>query len=385
MENMKTGVASQIFSRSTVTVLAVSNGILNPIVRGTTFPASTLYDIISYHVLLDYFDIAKFKAITNGTSLSTTLYQTSGQANGKEGFLNVTIKGSTIELGRVDSSVFTATVVSEIYKSPYNISVVSISNILLPTGVGAPGPAPAPVNFTAILIQSKNYNTFLSLIKATGVDALLMKHDTPPGLTVFAPDDGAFKKLPAGALGQLTSTEQVALLEFHCLGSYYSTQELGALSSPQMTLASGSGGGNFEYASISLNKAGTTVIDTGFNQVAVGPMLYSQEPLGLYGISTVLLPTDIFGLPPSGAPVPTPMMSPTPTPMMSPVPMPAPSSAPTPASLAPGPVASSPPAPPPPTATGPTAGENGAHGSVLVSARVLAAILLLSGAYLIYL
>ncbi|MCO5586043.1 hypothetical protein L7F22_039981 [Adiantum nelumboides] len=378
----QTGVASQIFSRSSVTVLAVSNAILNPIVQSTSFPVSTLYDIISYHVLLDYFDVAKFRAITNGTSLSTTLYQTSGRANGKEGSLNITIKGSTVELGKADGSALTVTVVSEVYKAPYNISVVSISNILLPTGVGAPAPAPAPVNFTEILVQGKNYNTFISLIKATGVDKLLMDHDTPPGLTVFAPDDSAFKKLPAGALGKLTSAEQVALLEFHCLGSYYSTQELGTLTSPQTTLASGSGGGNFEYASISLSKGGATVIDTGLNQVAVGPTLYSQEPLGLYGISTVLLPTDIFGLPPGGAPSPTPLMSPTPapTPMMTPVPTPAPTPG-----LAPGPVLFSPPAPPPPAATGPAAvGDSGAHASVLVSARLLGTVLLLSGAYLIY-
>ncbi|KAI5063441.1 hypothetical protein GOP47_0021988 [Adiantum capillus-veneris] len=131
-------------------------------------------------------------------------------------------------------------------------------------------------------------------------------------------------------------------------------QDLGALNSPQMTLASGSGGGNFEYARISLNKAGTTVIDTGYNAVVVGRKL----TLGFYGISTVFLPTDIFGLPPSGAPAPpTPMISPTPRPMMSPVPMPAPSLAPTPGSLASGPVASSPLAPSPSTGTGPTADE----------------------------
>ena len=49
------------------------------------------------------------------------------------------------------------------------------------------------------LKQAKNYNTFLSLIKSTGVDALLLKHDTPPGVTIFAPDDSAFAKLPKGS------------------------------------------------------------------------------------------------------------------------------------------------------------------------------------------
>eukprot|EP00250_Pteridium_aquilinum_P015735 c22731_g2_i2 orf=137-1399(-) len=379
----QTGVASQIFSRSTVTVLAVPNSVLDPIVKGSTFSAATLYSIISYHILLDYFDIAKFKAITNGTTLSTTLYQTSGQASGNEGFVNITSKGGAVRLGTADrGAVLSAVVENELYKAPYNISVVSISTVLLPDGVGAPEPAPAPVNFTEILIQSKNYDTFLSLIKATGVDALLSKHDTPPGLTIFAPDDASFKKLPAGALGKLSSAEQVSLLEFHCLGNYFSSQELGALTTSQMTLASGSGGGKYELASISLSKGGGTVIDSGFNKVALGPTLYSQEPLGLYGISAVLLPTDIFGLPPNAAPSPTPMLSPTPTP--SPVPAMAPSSVPTPGpSFAPG-SASSPPAPPTAKSAGPAASENGSNLSAQTSMSLLACLIHLYVAILIF-
>ncbi|KAH7444818.1 hypothetical protein KP509_02G093300 [Ceratopteris richardii] len=371
----KTGVASQIFSRSDVTVLAVPNSVLASI-ASKSYSASTLYEIISFHVLLDYFDIAKFKAVTNGTTLSTTLFQTSGQANGKQGFVNITVKAGTIHLGKADGSSLTATVVSEIYTAPYNISVVSISNVLMPTGVGAPGPAPAPVNITAKLIQAKNYNTFLTLIQKTGVDALLTKHDAPPGLTVFAPDDGAFKKLPAGALGKLTSAEQVALLEFHCLGTFYQTQELGVLNTPQSTLASGSGGGSYEFTSITLTKAGVTVINTGYNKVTLGPTLYSQEPLGLYGVSSVLLPTDIFGLPPNAAPAPAPVLSPTPVPAPAPTPAPLPAPTPAPASSStpasapsPGSLRSSPPAPP-----GPASPKSDA-GSVAVPTRLAATLL----------
>lgn len=377
----QTGVASQIFSRSTVTVLAVPNSVLDPLVKGSSLSASVLYLIVSYHVLLDYFDIDKFKAITNGTTLSTTLLQTSGQAIGNEGFLNITSKGGTIRLGKADKgAVLPAVVESQIYKAPYNISVVSISTVLVPDGVGAPEPAPAPVNFTEILIQSKNYNTFLSLVKQTGVDALLSKHDTPPGLTIFAPDDAAFNKLPAGALGNLTSAERVSLLEYHCVGTFFSTQDLGVLHSTQVTLASGSGGDNYVYVSISLTKGGATVIDTGFNKVAVGPTLYSQEPLGLYGISTILMPTEIFGMAPTGAPAPTPMMSPTPAP--SPVPAMAPSSAPTPGPSSGPATAESPPAPPTRTA-GPAAGENGSHMSARISVGLVVCLIHLSLACLI--
>ncbi|KAI5058521.1 hypothetical protein GOP47_0026691 [Adiantum capillus-veneris] len=357
----ETGVAAAIFSRSTITVLVPPDSVLDPIVQQYSSDSNTLYDVVSFHVLLDYFDTAKFKAITKGTTLSTTLYQTTGQADGQDGFVNITVKGSSIHIARTDGGMSTV-VQNELYKAPYNISVVSISTVLVPNGISAPGPAAAPVNFTEILIQAKNYNTFLSLIKATGVDSLLLKHDTPPGLTIFAPDDAAFKKLPAGALSKLSSAEQVALLEFHCLGNFYSAQELSALGEPQATLASGSGGGKYEYKGIFPSKEGGVVIDTGYNKVPVGDTLYSQLPLGLYGISTVLLPTDIFGLPPSGAPSPTPTSSPSPTPSPTPVPSPAstPSPVPSPApTLAPA-SAYSPPAPPPDSTVGsPESSENG--------------------------
>ncbi|MCO5614606.1 hypothetical protein L7F22_068890 [Adiantum nelumboides] len=373
----ETGAAAAIFSRSTITVLVPPNSVLDPIVQQYSSDTNTLYDVISFHVLLDYFDTSKFKAITKGTTLSTTLYQTTGQANGQDGFVNITLKGSSIHISRTDGSL-SAVVQNELYKAPYNISVVSISTVLVPAGIGAPGPAAPPVNFTEILIQAKNYNTFLSLIKTTGVDALLLKHDTAPGLTIFAPDDAAFKKLPAGALSKLTSAEQVALLEFHCLGNFYSTQELSVLGEPQATLASGSGGGKYEYKGIFSSKDGGVVIDTGFNKVPVGDTLYSQLPLGLYGISTVLLPTDIFGLPPSAAPSPTPVLPPSPTPSPTPVPSPAstPSPVPSPAPmLAPAPVYS-PPAPPPDSTVGsPEDSQSGSPLSVHVGIGILFATL----------
>ncbi|KAH7315225.1 hypothetical protein KP509_21G040700 [Ceratopteris richardii] len=340
------GVANAIYSRSTITVLVPPNSALDPLVQKYSSSPNTLYAILSLHVLLDYFDTAKFKAITKGTALSATLYQTTGQATGNEGFVNVTVKGDTIHISRADGGKG-AIVQNELYKAPYNISVVSIDSVLAPSDVSAPGPAPSPVNLTEILIEAKNYNTFLSLVNSTGVLEILDKQLVPPGITIFAPDDSAFKKLPAGALNQLTSVQKVALLEFHVLGSYYSMQELSTLNSPQDTLASGSGG-KYQYKGIFQRKSGLQ-IDTGYNTVQIGDTLYSQLPLGLYGVSTVLFPTDIFGLPPISAPSPAPTMppspapSPVPTPSLSSSPSPAPSSVP---AMAPQSHLFSPPAPP---------------------------------------
>ncbi|KAI5075994.1 hypothetical protein GOP47_0008059 [Adiantum capillus-veneris] len=59
-----------IFSGRTVIVLVPPDSVLNPIVHQYSSGSNTLYDVVSFHVLLDYFNIAKFKAITKGTTLS---------------------------------------------------------------------------------------------------------------------------------------------------------------------------------------------------------------------------------------------------------------------------------------------------------------------------
>lgn len=340
----KYGVASQINSRQTITVFVPSNAVLDPVLQSSSYSAQTMFDILGYHVILDYYDLQKLKDMTNGTVEAATLYQTTGIAKGNEGFLNITYEHGAAHVGP-QGSPLKAVVGTEIFTNPYNISVLSLSALLMPPGaVGAPAPAPAPVNFTAVLTQTKNYGTFLSLLKKTGVDVVLEKHDMPPGLTLFAPDDAAFSKLKSGVLGNLSNAQLVALLEFHAIGSYYGSQELSSLTGPQQTLASGAGGGNYQYSGVSQPKGGSVSINTGFNTVPVIATLYSQEPVAVFGISSVLLPTDIFGVAPTSAPTPSPASSPSPSPASSSSPSPVPATSPTPI-LAPS-SSTSPPAPP---------------------------------------
>ncbi|XP_021294366.1 fasciclin-like arabinogalactan protein 14 [Herrania umbratica] len=139
-----TGVADQINSKQTVTVLVVANGNMSE-VSGQSPDA--MKKTLSVHVILDYFDAEKLKNLQNKTTLTlTTLYQQSGQAQNQQGFLNVghvgnggVAFGSAVSGSNLDS-IFIKPVASQ----PYNISVLQISNIInVPSNSTTPSSPPA--------------------------------------------------------------------------------------------------------------------------------------------------------------------------------------------------------------------------------------------------
>ncbi|KAI5069958.1 hypothetical protein GOP47_0014301 [Adiantum capillus-veneris] len=108
----ETGVAAAIFSRSTITVLVPPDSVLDPIVHQYSSDSNTMYDV------------------------------TTGQAAGQDGFVNIAVKGNTIHIACTNGGMSIV------------ISVFSISTVLIPNGISAPGPAAAAlVNFTEIFIQ----------------------------------------------------------------------------------------------------------------------------------------------------------------------------------------------------------------------------------------
>ncbi|KAL3529009.1 hypothetical protein ACH5RR_008331 [Cinchona calisaya] len=85
---IQTQLADSINSRQTITILAVDNDNISPL---SEKPADVLKDIISVHVILDYYDFEKLHHLPNKTAILTTLFQASGLATGQQGFLNVTV------------------------------------------------------------------------------------------------------------------------------------------------------------------------------------------------------------------------------------------------------------------------------------------------------
>ncbi|XP_024963269.1 fasciclin-like arabinogalactan protein 14 [Cynara cardunculus var. scolymus] len=137
----KTHVAQEINKRKSITVLAVPNGAVSGI---TGQDEETLKVIMKIHVVLDYYDSAKIKKIKDDTTL-TTLYQTTGSADKEEGFLRIIKDDNDIKLtSAVSGSSVTARVSKVVTSIPSDISVVEVSNAIMPPGLDGSPISPSP-------------------------------------------------------------------------------------------------------------------------------------------------------------------------------------------------------------------------------------------------
>ena len=116
------------------------------------YTISTLKNILSLHVLLDYFGAKKLHQIGGGSALAATLFQATGAAPGTTWSVNITmLRGGKVGF-RPDGGDMSSFFVKSIKEVPYNISVIQISRIL-PSDIAAPSPttAPAEMNITGIM------------------------------------------------------------------------------------------------------------------------------------------------------------------------------------------------------------------------------------------
>ncbi|KAK8629228.1 hypothetical protein V6N13_078079 [Hibiscus sabdariffa] len=140
----ETGVADQINNRATVTVPAVSNGNLGAL-SGLSSEEKKM--VMSVHVVLDYYDGAKFnKSHSKHPKILTTLYQETGRASNKVGFLSMTNTGKTpvVFASAAPNSHIEAQLVKEVTTKPYDLSVLQISNLLNVASI-SPAPYVAPM------------------------------------------------------------------------------------------------------------------------------------------------------------------------------------------------------------------------------------------------
>lgn len=327
-----TKLADEINSRQTITVLVLTNSAMDSL--AAKHPLSVIKKALSLHVVLDYYDASKLHDISNGSTLSTTLYQTTGNAPGNQGFVNITdLKGGKVGFGSaVPGSKLDSTYTKSVKQIPYNISVVEISAPIIAPGVlTAPAPSASDANITALL-EKAGCKTFASLLAQTGV-LKTYQSAAGKGLTIFAPSDEAFKAAKVPDLSKLSSAELDSLCLYHALGSYNPTGSLKTQKGSLPTLATN---GAFKYE-LGVSSAGDTVtLDTGVDSSRLASTVLDTPPVVIFTVDSLLLPPELFGKSPSPAPGPAPETSPSPAPLAP---------APGPASLAPSPLRS-PPAPP---------------------------------------
>ncbi|GLJ43480.1 hypothetical protein SUGI_0904050 [Cryptomeria japonica] len=303
----KTRIADDVNSRSVVTVLAVSNASVEAMLsRGHGL--QTLKHVFTLHVLLDYLDNAKLHNIRKGTMLSTSLFQASGAAKGMNGFINITdMKKGVVGFRAVadgHGSNPDAYYMKSIISEPYNLSIVQISNMIVPSRIAeAPTVAPEEVNITQILIRT-GHETFARLLNQTGVLKTYEEVLAAGGLTVFAPNDGAFRGKLIKKFKALPANLQAKLLEYHAREGY---SPLGTLRSSRANLTTLASGGRLRYSlSVSKNGESSAKVHSGVNTAVISGTLVDDQPLVIFSIDKVLQPLQIFGTVPGPAPAESP-------------------------------------------------------------------------------
>ncbi|PIN23778.1 hypothetical protein CDL12_03474 [Handroanthus impetiginosus] len=331
----QTKLADEINSREPVTVCVLPNGALSSFTG--KYPLSVIKNILALHVLLDYFDAPKLHKISEGSVLSTTLYQTTGNAGGNLGFVNITdLRGGKVGFGSgLPGSPLDSTFTKSVRQIPYNLSVIEVSKAIAPSAIlTAPAPSASNVNITALL-EKAGCKTFASLLVSTGV-LKVYQSALDKGLTIFAPNDEAFKAKDAPDLSKLSNADVVSILQYHALASYTPVGTLKQTKGKITTLAT-NGAGKYD---IGVTTAGDSVsLDTGVDSSRIASTVLDSTPLCIFTVDNLLLPVELFGKAPAPAPGPAPETSPSPAPATE-APSPAPESA---ASPSPN---MSPPAPP---------------------------------------
>lgn len=297
-----THLASEINRRTTITVCAVDNGAMNDIL--SKHPnIYTIKNILSIHILLDYFGAKKLHQITNGTALAATMFQATGSAQGSTGFVNITdLRGGKVGFAPEDNDgTFGTHFVKSVEELPYNISVIQISSVLQSAAASAPTPAPAEINITGIM-SAHGCKVFADTLLAN--DAINTYEDNlAGGLTVFCPLDDAFKAfLPK--FKNLTKAGKNSLLLYHAFPVYQSMETLKSNNGLMNTLAT-DGANKFDFTI--QNDGEQVTLKTKIVTARITGTLKDEQPVVIYTIDKVLMPTELFkGLAETPAPAPAP-------------------------------------------------------------------------------
>ncbi|CAL0325018.1 unnamed protein product [Lupinus luteus] len=174
---------------------------------------------------------------------------------------------------------------------------------LVPSLPQSPSSDSGSQDIIKILRKAKSFNTLIRLLKTTQiinqVNAQLVTTKSG-GITILAPDDGAFSELKAGFFNSLGERQQKELIQFHVLPVYVSSSNFDALSNPVLTLASDSPTG-FQ---INVTAYGNSVnITSGVVNATLTGIVYTDKTLAIYHVDKVLIPLD-FSKPKSIAPAP---------------------------------------------------------------------------------
>jgi len=297
-----THLAGEINRRTTITVCAVDNAAMSSLLA-KHLPLYSLKNVLSLHVLLDYFDAKKLHQITNGTALAATLFQATGSAPGSAGFVNITdLKGGKVGFAPENSEQIEAYFVKGVEGIKYNISVIQISKILPSEVAAAPTPGPAAVNLTSAM-SAPGCKVFADTLLTDSEAEKTFQDGVDGGLTVFCPVDDVFKAfLPK--YKNLTASGKTSLLEYHGVPVYLSISTLKSNNGVMNTLATD---GAKKYDFTVQNDGEEVTLQTKIVTAKITGTLLDEDPVAIHTINKVLLPKELFK---AEAPTPAPAPSP---------------------------------------------------------------------------
>ncbi|KAK8694242.1 hypothetical protein V6N13_071797 [Hibiscus sabdariffa] len=284
-----THLASQINRRQTITVLVLDNTAMSSLLS-RHFSLYTLKNILSLHVIVDYFGSKKLHRISKRTTLASTMFQATGSAPGTSGFINITnLKGGKVGFGAEDNEgKLDATFVKSVKEIPYNISVIQISHPLDSAEAEAPTAPPSDLNLIEIM-SKQGCKAFADLLKATGADKTF-NQNLDAGLTVCCPTDRILKDFMP-KYKNLTASKKKSLLLYHGIPVYMNMQLLKTNTGTMNTLAT-DGVDNFDFT---VDKDDEVVtLDTSVVTAKITGIVKDEEPLIVYSINKVLLPKEIY-------------------------------------------------------------------------------------------
>ncbi|THU70497.1 hypothetical protein C4D60_Mb08t25640 [Musa balbisiana] len=288
-----THLASEINRRLTITVLAVDNsGMADLLAKHLS--VLTLRNVLALHILTDYYGAKKLHQLTGGSTLASSVFQSSGHAPGTTGYINITDhRAGKVTFAAEDSGgASPVSFVKAVKEMPYNISVLQVSTILSSPEAEAPVAAPAPVNLTALMAK-KGCKAFADLLLARPDVLQIFQDNLDSGLTVFCPDDAAVKAF-APKYKNLTADGKASLLLYHGMPVYYSPQLLKANNGVVNTLATDGSNKNFNYT---VQNDGTDItLKTRIVTATITSTLIDQDPDAVYAIDKVLQPRELFKL-----------------------------------------------------------------------------------------
>ncbi|KAL7143077.1 hypothetical protein ABFS83_08G166700 [Erythranthe nasuta] len=298
-----TQLAPEINRRETITVCAVDNGGMGDLLS-KHLTIGAIRNVLSLHVLLDYFDAKKLHQITDGTALAATMFQATGSAPGSSGFVNITeLKGGKVGFSPEENGgVISAYFVKSIEAIPYNISVIQISTILPSPEAEAPAPEPSQMNLTA-LMSARGCKVFAEALLANPAEQTY-ESNLESGLTVFCPGDDAMKSF-IPKFKNLTAAGKQSLLEYHATPIYQTLAGLRSNNGLTNTLATD---GDKKYDFTVQNDGTGVTIKTKIVTAKIVKTLVDVNPLAIYQLDKVLMPPELFkaAVSPTPAPAPAP-------------------------------------------------------------------------------